>query len=78
MNTSIHYIFGMLTRAVMTMLVCGGIYVLRLLVQMRTCPVSALGLYHSVPVLAEHILAGILVYLLFSLLFVWTASHETV
>ena len=78
MNTSIHYIFGMLTRAVMSMLVCGGIYVLRILVQMRTCPVSAMGLYHSVPVLAEHILAGILVYLLFSLLFVWTASHETV
>ena len=78
MNTSINYVFGMLTRAVMTMLVCSGIFVLRILVRMRACPVSALGLYHSVPVLAEHILAGILVYLLFSLLFVWTASHETV
>jgi len=78
MNTSISYIFGLLTRAVMTMLVCGGIYILRILVPMRTCPVSALEFYHSVPVLAEHILAGILVYILFSLLFTWILSEETV
>lgn len=76
MNTSISYIFGMLTRAVMTMLVCGGIYVLRVIVRMQTCPISALELYHSVPALAEHLLAGILVYILFSLLFTWLLSEE--
>jgi len=78
MNTSIHYIFGVLTRAVMTMLVCGSIYILRVIVQMQMCPVSALELYHSVPVLAEHLLAGILVYILFSLLFTWILSEKNV
>jgi len=78
MNPSIHHIFGMLTRAVMTMLVCGGLYVLRILVRMRMNPAAALGLYHSVPLLAEHILAGILVYILFSLLFTWILAQETV
>ncbi len=76
MNTSISYVFGMLTRAVMTMLTCGGIYVLRVIVRMRTCPTAALELYHNVPVLAEHLLAGILVYILFSLLFTWILSKE--
>ena len=78
MKTSISYIFGMLTRAVMTMLVCGGLYVLRILVRMRMNPAAALGLYHSVPLLAEHILAGILVYILFSLLFTWILSEKNV
>ena len=78
MNDSIVSIFHLLTRAIMTMLFCGGIYILRTLVWMRAFPVCALRLYHSVPGLAEHILAGILVYLAFSLLFWWTASHENV
>ena len=78
MKYTIDYVFCCLTRAVMTMLCCGGIYLLRIIFRMRACPVSALTLYHSVPDLAEHLTAGILVYAAFSLLFVWTASHETV
>ena len=60
------------------MLVCGSLYGLRVIVRMQSCPDSARMLYHSIPDLAEHILAGVLVYLLFSLLFTWTVSRETV
>ena len=49
MNDSIVSIFHLLTRAIMTMLCCGGIYILRTLVWMRAFPVCALRLYHSVP-----------------------------
>jgi hypothetical protein len=78
MKYTVDYVFCALTRAIMTMLCCGGIYLLRTILRIRFCPASALTLYHSVPDLAEHLTAGILVYAAFSLLFVWTASHNTV
>lgn len=78
MKYTIDYVFCCLTRAIMTMLCCGGIYVLRTIVLMHRCPGYALGLYHSIPELAEHLIAGILVYAACALLFVWTASRETV
>ena len=62
-------VFSTLTRALMTMSFCGCIYLLRTVVQMIEQPSSALQLYHSFPELAEHIVAGVLFYVIFGFLF---------
>ena len=46
MKYTVDYVFYALTRAIMTMLCCGGIYLLRTILRIRFCPASALTLYH--------------------------------
>lgn len=72
------FVFCTLTRAIMTMLFCGAVYLLRVTARMIVTPASALRLYHSFPLLAEHILAGILVYAAVSLLFFRAAAQKSV
>ncbi len=64
----IGFIFYTFTRALMTMSLCGGVYLLRTIVRMIEYPASALQLYHSFPELAEHIAAGMLFYVVFGFL----------
>lgn len=68
-NYRIGTIFCTLTKALMTMSVCGSVYLLRTVVRMLESPASALQLYHSFPELTEHIVAGILFYVLLAGLF---------
>ncbi len=68
-NYRIGTIFCTLTKALMTMSVCGSVYLLRTVVRMMEYPSSALQLYHSFPELTEHIVAGILFYVIFAGLF---------
>jgi len=70
-------IFTGFTKAIMTMSVCGCVYLLRTVVRMLEHPAAALQLYHSFPALAEHIVAGMLFYVIFGFLLTkLTASHE--
>ena len=65
----IGFIFHTLTRALMTMSLCGCVYLLRTVVRMLEHPPAALQLYHSFPELTEHIIAGVLFYVLLGFLF---------
>lgn len=75
-NYRLGTIFCTLTKALMTMSVCGSVYLLRTVVQMLEHPAAALQLYHSFPELTEHIAAGLLFYVLLALLFTKTASSD--
>lgn len=77
-HNSIEFVFYTLTRALMTLLFCGGVYLVRVIVWMMEFPSSALQLYHSFPVLAEHIVAGVLFYVIFGFIFTKTASRDLV
>ncbi len=75
-KTRIGTIFCTLTKALMTMSLCGSVYLLRTVVRMFEHPAAALQLYHSFPELTEHIVAGLLFYVLFAVLFMKTASSN--
>lgn len=62
--------FRTLTRALMTLLLCGSFCPVLLLVRMNESPDAALSLYHSLPEVTEHLLAGLLFYLIFALFYV--------
>lgn len=77
-HTSIDFVFYTLTRALMTLLFCGGIYLVRTIVRMMEFPSSALHLYYRFPEMAEHIVAGILFYVIFGFIFTKAASRAPV
>lgn len=62
-------IFRELTAAVMTMSICGCVYIFRTVKLMTDSPSDAVMYYYAFPDLVEHIIAGVLFYLAFGLLF---------
>ena len=69
-------IFTALTKALMTMATCGCVYLVRTVVRMIEHPAAALQLYHSFPELAEHIVAGVLFYVIFGFLLTGMSSSD--
>lgn len=66
-NSSV--IFRELTAAIMTMSICACVYILRTVVFMSTNLSSAVMYYHAFPEMVEYIVAGILFYFSFGLLY---------
>ncbi|MGN1345892.1 MAG: hypothetical protein ACI4V1_03850 [Eubacteriales bacterium] len=78
MLNSMDFLFYHFTRALMTMSLCGCVYLLRTVVWMMESPSAALSLYHSFPALVEHIVAGLLFYAAFGLLLTKTVPCNAV
>lgn len=55
-----------LSRLILILLTSTGLYVLYLVFEMRECGELFLRAYNSVPIMLEHVLAGVVVYLAFA------------
>ncbi len=68
--------FYNLTRTVMTFLTASSFYILYLVNKIVQSPEYAVRYYHSYPIMLENILASVLIYLVFSLLFIKYAEQS--
>ena len=57
-----------LSRLILLLLTSSGIYVLYLVFEMQSCEELFLRAYNSVPLMIEHVLAGVVLYLAFAAL----------
>lgn len=68
-NRKIAYAFYIISRAVLTLLTFTSFCILCFTFTITADPSSAISVFHSIPLMAEHVLAGVFAYLIFALIF---------